>query len=137
MGTATAGAIIRRLLDVAVSMEELLVVSSPCAPEGLGDDVVDLPAISLGEVQSTPDAPAPLALEQVRDPRRHLRMPSQSGGPIAPIAIIGSLVPPDLDVATDERVQVPPERTPSSVAKSHRSVSNRQYFLTTQSVLFW
>src|SRR5207249_3685382 len=58
------------------------------------------------EVQSTTGAPSPLPLEESDDPLWHFGMASQPEAPVDPIAVVGTLATPHLDVSHDVRLSV-------------------------------
>src|SRR5215211_4497562 len=88
----------RRLLVVAMAMEQLPVGVAVAAPETPRDDVIDLWQVTIAEEQGAPCAPSSLPLQESSDPSRQIGMAPQPCAPVNPVAVEGAACPLHLDV---------------------------------------
>ncbi len=100
------GAIVRRLLVVAMAMERLAVWGGMASRQSDGLHVVDLHKIVEREQQATGRAPSALAGKESPEGRSCLWVHLASLSPVGEVAIERGRCPPHLHMTTDRRVGV-------------------------------
>jgi hypothetical protein len=98
--------IARRLTIVTMAVQQLEIVASISPATASGDDVIDFHPLTLREEQSARSTLPVLSLQESCDSGRDLRMVSETGTPIHPIAIIGAADAVDLHMPMNRRLPV-------------------------------
>ena len=94
--------VLPRFRIVAVSMKRLQISQARIA--AIPIDVIHLNPVVMLEEQPTVATPAALPFEQLGQSGLGIRMPSLSGTPVHPIAVVRAPVPSDLNVPRNRRL---------------------------------
>jgi hypothetical protein len=87
-------------------MQPLEVVSRPTPSLGFGNDVIDLPLVSVPQVPSTFPALPVLLLQECGDSRGYVWMASYSSAPVDPVSVVWTACALDFHMSLDGGVRV-------------------------------